>query len=276
MSYDFYAEKYGRPNVREWNQYTILKCTKSGDEEKYKRSVREFYKNKQIDRYWGYTKWFIPDKKDIPANSVLIKIEFRLKKAFISGDDEQFWPKENTLCKDKFLKIPYVRPSSWKGSLRYVVQDLIKKQTENHVERLFGNKKAGEKAKRGRLTFYPTFLNNIDLDVIAPHDRKTKAGKTGISPIYYEVAPKGTPGIFALLYHPFDLIGHEEKLKEEVLQDLEILIETIPAMLTKYGFGAKTTVGYGVTEVKKIEVNGMDCGNDWNTVLEVVKHEYEK
>lgn len=276
MSYDFYAEKYGRLNVREWNQYTIMKCTKRGDEEKYKKSIREFYKNKQIDRYWEYTKWFIPDKKDIPANSILIKIEFQLMKAFISGDDEQFWPKENTLCKDKILKIPYVRPSSWKGSLRYVIRDIMKK-TEIPIERLFGNEKAGKNAKRGRLTFYPTFLNNIDLDVIAPHDKKTKAGKKRISPIYYEVAPKGTPGIFALLYFPFDLLGKDKKeIKEEVTQDFEILNDAIPAMLTKYGFGAKTTAGYGVAEIKKIEVNGKDCGNDWNKVLEVVKHEYEK
>ena len=27
MRYDFYAEKYEHPNIHEWSQYTILKCT---------------------------------------------------------------------------------------------------------------------------------------------------------------------------------------------------------------------------------------------------------
>jgi hypothetical protein len=47
------------------------------------------------------------------------------------------------------------------------------------------------------------------------------------------------------------LLGKDEKeVKEEIAQDLEILKEAIPAMLTKYGFGAKTTAGYGVIEDK--------------------------
>jgi len=75
-----------------------------------------------------------------------------------------------------------------------------------------------------------------------------------------------------LLYFPFDLLGRaEEDAKEEVKQDLEVLKEAIPAMLTKYGFGAKTTAGYGIANVEKIEVNGQDCGIDWDKALEVIK-----
>lgn len=38
-------------------------------------------------------------------------------------------------------------------------------------------------------------------------------------------------------------------------------------MLTKYGFGAKTTSEYGVAEIKRIEVNGKDCGTDWSKII---------
>jgi len=253
MRYDFYAEKYEHPNIHEWSQYTILKCTRIGDRKQYIKSIRNYYKRNQIDRYWSYTKWFIPNESDIPNNSILIKIEFKLKKPFISSDDEQFWPNPgNPLCKDKILRIPYIRPSSWKGSLRSIMRDRLKKPVVV-VERLLGSERAKEELKRGRLTFYPTFLDNIDIDVIAPHDRATKAGKRRISPIFLEIAPENAKGTFSLLYFPFDLLGRaEEEVKEEIEQDLEVLKESIPAMLTKYGFGAKTTAGYGVVK-KDIE-----------------------
>lgn len=280
MRYDFYAEKYEHPNIHEWSQYTILKCTRIGDRKQYIKSIRNYYKRNQIDRYWSYAKWFIPNESNIPNDSILIKIEFKLKKPFISSDDEQFWPNpENPLCKDKVLRIPYIRPSSWKGSLRSVMRDRLKKP-EAIIERLLGSEKAKEELRRGRLAFYPTFLNNIDLDVIAPHDRITKSGKRGISPIFLEVAPENAKGTFSLLYFPFDLIeslyskDEKERAIEEMKEDWQILIEAIQAMLTKYGFGAKTTAGYGIANIEKIEVNGQECGTDWSKVLEAVKNGY--
>ena len=139
-------------------------------------------------------------------------------------------------------------------------------------------KKFNEEAKRyvsedgnrgGRLVFYPAFLNLIGLDIIAPHDRRTRTVKV---PIQFEVAPESAKGTFSLLYFPFDLLGRaEEDAKKEVKQDLEVLKEAILAMLVKYGFGAKTTAGYGIANVEKIEVNGQDCGIDWDKALEVIK-----
>ena len=118
-------------------------------------------------------------------------------------------------------------------------------------------KKFNEEAKRyvsedgnrgGRLVFYPAFLNLIGLEIIAPHDRRTRTVKV---PIQFEVAPENAKGTFSLLYFPFDLIDEEEeRVKKEVKEDLEVLKDAIPAMLTKYGFGAKTTAGYGVVENK--------------------------
>jgi len=96
---------------------------------------------------------------------------------------------------------------------------------------------------RGMLHFYPTFWDKIDMDVINPHDRKTKTGK---NPIYYEVVPSGAKGWFRLLYVPFYYLGKNEKERENVLKDLENVIEGLKAMMITYGFSAKKSSGYGV------------------------------
>jgi len=218
----------------------------------------------------------------LPGHSILIKVIFSLKKPYISRDDDDFYIVDNPVCKDKVFKVPLVRPSSWKGALRYAAMEIIlRKPSEGKINarlalvRLFGNEKdktekflddqLGDESKskykqkvkeiygeepnlRGRLVFYPTFFDKIGLDVIAPHDRKTKTPARG--PIYFETVPEGAEGrggTFSVLYFPFDLIGEsEERVKKELKEDLEILKEAIPAMFTKYGFGAKTTAGYGV------------------------------
>jgi CRISPR-associated protein Cmr2 len=98
----------------------------------------------------------------------------------------------------------------------------------------------------GRLMFYPTFFNLIDVEVINPHSRKTRAGTY---PIYLECVPIGAQGTFSLLYVPFDLIGKEESyIKQQALADLELIAEGLSAMFLTYGFSAKRTSGYGVAE----------------------------
>ncbi len=94
---------------------------------------------------------------------------------------------------------------------------------------------------QGNLHFYPTFFDKIGLEVINPHDRKTGAGK---QPIYFECVPQGTRGAFTLLYVPMKEID-EDKSKE----DLEQVAKGLKVMLTEYGFGAKTSSGYGVADV---------------------------
>lgn len=95
----------------------------------------------------------------------------------------------------------------------------------------------------GMLHFYPTFWNKIDLMVINPHDRKTKTGK---NPIYFEVVPEGAKGIFRLLYVPYHWLGNnDEKLKEEVWEDLSQVVAGLEAMTLEYGFSAKKTIGFG-------------------------------
>ena len=97
---------------------------------------------------------------------------------------------------------------------------------------------------RGRLMYYPTYFDRIDVEVINPHSRETKAGTL---PIYLESVPAGATGVFSLLYVPFDCIGQDEaKTRAEVAADLPLVAEALQAMLTTYGFGAKTSSGFGV------------------------------
>jgi len=98
----------------------------------------------------------------------------------------------------------------------------------------------------GRLMFYPTFFDLIDVEVINPHSRKTRAGT---HPIYLECVPQGAKGTFSLLYVPFDLIGADEtEIRSQALEDLQLVAEGLQAMFLTYGFSAKRTSGYGVAE----------------------------
>jgi CRISPR-associated protein Cmr2 len=98
----------------------------------------------------------------------------------------------------------------------------------------------------GRLMFYPTFFDRIDVEVINPHSRKTRAGT---HPIYLECVPQGAKGTFSLLYVPFDLIGADEaEIRRQALEDLQLVAEGLQAMFLTYGFSAKRTSGYGVAE----------------------------
>ncbi|MCS7010854.1 MAG: hypothetical protein NZL98_05760 [Anaerolineales bacterium] len=100
----------------------------------------------------------------------------------------------------------------------------------------------------GRLMFYPTFFDRIDVEVINPHSRKTKAGT---HPIYLECVPAGAKGVFSLLYVPFDLIGQEEaEIRRQAAEDVQRVAEGLQAMFLIYGFSAKRTSGYGVAEQK--------------------------
>lgn len=96
----------------------------------------------------------------------------------------------------------------------------------------------------GCLRFYPSFFDQIGLEVINPHDRKSGTGK---QPIYLESVPAKTCSIFSLLYLPFDTIGKDDqKSGLQTAQDLLRISKGIQAMMTLYGVGAKTSSGFGI------------------------------
>jgi CRISPR-associated protein Cmr2 len=93
---------------------------------------------------------------------------------------------------------------------------------------------------KGRLHFYPSFFDKIDLEVINPHDRKTKAGTI---PVTIESVPVGSTASFRLLYVPF--VKTEPK---EVLDDLQTVAAAIESMMLTYGFSAKKSSGFGIAK----------------------------
>jgi len=125
-----------------------------------------------------------------------------------------------------------------------------KEARARYVQKIRERFRLDEKAEMphhsGRLMFYPTFFDQIDVEVINPHSRKTKAGT---HPIYLECVPQEAKGIFTLLYVPFDLIGADEaEIRKQALEDLKLVAEGLKEMFLTYGFSAKRTSGYGVAE----------------------------
>lgn len=109
---------------------------------------------------------------------------------------------------------------------------------------LSGGKEGVSEERKGRLLFFSTFFNKIGVEVYNPHDRRTRAGT---HPIVFECVPRGTEGIFRLMYVPFDAIAGVDK-KNEIVDELLLLSEIIEKMFLIYGFSAKKTLDYGIVE----------------------------
>jgi len=133
-----------------------------------------------------------------------------------------------------------------------------KEARERYVQKIRERFRLDEKAEMlhhsGRLMFYPTFFDLIDVEVINPHLRETRAGT---HPIYLECVPQGAKGIFSLLYVPFDIVDQiPESIVEESKKHLCYLAPMIKNLFLTYGFSAKRSSGYGVAkdEIVKGEI----------------------
>lgn len=219
-----------------------------------------------------------PKIDDLPFHSFFLQFTFILAKPYLSKDDEAFYICENPVKKDKVFKVPMVSGSTWKGNMRWTAGRLLEMDTNIderlkkriRISNLFGNENETEERyfdslmpekkddfktimrnlsnkedlRRGRLNFYPTFFDKISLEVINPHDRKTKAG-TGH--IYIESVPDGARGTFSLLYVPFDLMGKLSKeTKQQVAEDINLVYDSLETMMFTYGFSAKKSSGFGI------------------------------
>ena len=117
----------------------------------------------------------------------------------------------------------------------------------NDVKDIFKKYKKS-KAQKGRAIFYPIYFNKLSLEIINPHNRKTKAGT---NPIHYEVVPKGSSSQLQIVYIPFDIVTeNNEVIKNEADEDLKFLKACIQKALDN-GIGAKTKLGWG-----KADING--------------------
>jgi len=195
----------------------------------------------------------VSDVKHMPPLSFILCIPFKLQKPYISKDERDFYLLDNPIRKEKIFQAPMVAASSWKGALRAALWRLNHKENDDIAIRLLGSPRGSEEHQAGRLYFFPTFFSKIGLEVINPHSRATGVGERG--PILMECVPEGV-GKLLLLYVPFGHIGQgEDKRRDEVARDLEVLAEGVRAMLTTYGFGAKTSSGYG-TAREQLVSNG--------------------
>ncbi len=175
-------------------------------------------------------------KKDALSNSDFAGE--RLRQALLFGDEQGEEPGQ-------------VRGfAEYVDSLKPEAKDMYREQVRSR----FGEEdkdNAQDKANAlprhsGRLSFYPTFFDGIDVEVINPHSRETRAGTL---PIYLECVPADATGAFSLLYVPFDLIGKDEDtIRRQAAEDLRVVAEGLQALFLTYGFSAKRTSGFGVAE----------------------------
>ena len=205
------------------------------------RNIQEFYPNPEV-------------LKHLPENSTLIKISFTLRKPYTSKDEGEFHiidrrVFENPIVRDKFTGLPMVRPSTWKGHLRFAAGKVgwDKGDKGKITKRLFGSESEDDNSLKGRLYFFPTFFEEeAEKDVITPLKRNTRTPARG--PIPLEVMKPNKKGEFYLLYVPYPK-GKDFK-EEEIEEDSKFLAEALKLMFYTYGFSAKKTSGFGVIEEK--------------------------
>jgi len=182
-----------------------------------------------------------------PKYSFFLQFVFTLAKPYLSKDDNDFYIIDNPIRKEKVFKVPLVSASSWKGNMRFALRQHFGVRNDDHPSLipLLGNPRNTENDLRsGRLLFYPTFLRNIGVEVFNPHSRKNRAGT---KPILFEAVPKDISGIFRMFYFPFDLTGKTDQT-QLIVQDLESISQGLCKMFLTYGFSAKKSLDYGITE----------------------------
>jgi len=180
----------------------------------------------------------------LPSFSFMLRVPFKLRKPYLSKDDHIFYLLDNPIRKDKVFQTPMIGSTSWKGVFQSTLWQMGYKKEDEEIIRLFGEAREDETGRAGCLYFYPTFFKELDklgLEVINPHDRKTGTGK---NPILIECVPANATGEFILLYVPFG-----SPKPDEVAADLQLIAEGIEKMLTVYGFGAKTSSGFGIAKL---------------------------
>jgi len=213
-----------------------------------------------------------------PSGSFFLRLTLALAKPLITHGDNHFYVIENPVAKDIVFKQPMMRSTSWKGLLRYAMR-LQRKQDQTQLDdeviiRLFGTeKKVAQEGnfQAGRLTFFTTFFNATDLEVLNPHIRERKVGR---QPIPIECIRQGARGEFHLLYTPFDLLNYPDRLPETMV-DLEVTIQALRDLMLDLGFSAKRTSGYGVIRddnlngTLRIKTEGRILRGQFNTFSEL-------
>lgn len=309
MNHDYYLSEAKIKNFNRWNKEKEKSCRTENKKRQWREKSQKGKHNLWLEEVFAKPlaktkkqiqnelkdkdiKDFYPEPKDLqnlPKNSILIKISFILEKPYTSKDEGEFHILngrifENPIVRDKFTGFPMVRPSTWKGHLRFAAGMIDEAEYDNKrdiIRRLFGSESRDDDARKGRLYFFPTFFESEGKeDVITPLKRDTRTPANG--PITLEVMGTGAKGHFYLLYFPYP--KGENWKSEDVFKDLKFTIDALEKMFLHYGFSAKKTSGFGVIHEefedfsliwdKKNEAKNLDFDNINN--FETLKDEIEK
>jgi CRISPR-associated protein Cmr2 len=235
--------------------YHYLEATSIADKNAFRTAWQQNLPYVSNQEWLDFIQPSLPDLSVLPFGSFFIQFEFKLLKPYISRDDNPFYIVDNPIVREKVFRYPMVRATAWKGSLCHALWQMgYQKEDEGdkgeQVQRLFGtaNDEKPDDGKSGRLYFYPSFFDKVGLEVINPHDREKKAGTV---PVLLESVPTiDAQATFTLLYAPLDCIGkNEADPSQQVFDDLQLVAEGLQAMFSIYGFGAKTSSGFGLADV---------------------------
>lgn len=253
-----YAKSENRNDKTEWQNWTLNNATSGIEQRKQALENNGFYQLVTCPEF---------HLDLLPIPSFVIAFQFTLFKPYITGGEDEIYLTQNSILIDHTFGMPTIRESAWKGHLRRAMRETLDRfQPKNKdcgdgdiINRLFGHRDPeADGAHQGDLHFYPTFFDQISLEVINPHDRSSRAGK---NPILFEAVPEGTTGNFILLYTPIlgtqritDGLSHEERETIDrhnrqtitnAQNDLKEISKGIEAMMRRYGFSAKAGDGYG-------------------------------
>jgi len=138
---------------------------------------------------------------------------------------------------DPYMNLPYIPASEIKGIVRSYIED---KLGEQDAEEIFGNEEM-----EGNVNFtdaYPTRSENFLFvpDVITPHynKKKSEADAEPTPVIHLTIAPKVT--FRFLIYYKREDVGKP-------------ICDSLPLVIIR-GLGARSSVGYSLFELSKIEV----------------------
>jgi len=138
---------------------------------------------------------------------------------------------------DPYMNLPYIPASEIKGIVRSYIED---KLGEQDAEEIFGNEE-----REGNVNFtdaYPTRSENFLFvpDVITPHynKKKSEADAEPTPVIHLTIAPKVS--FRFLIYYRREDVGKP-------------ICDTLPLVIMK-GLGARSSVGYSLFELTKVEV----------------------
>ncbi|RLI80840.1 type III-B CRISPR module RAMP protein Cmr6 [Archaeoglobales archaeon] len=199
----------------------------------------------------------------------IAKIDMVLKSRGLTGASSSFAyvPFEVGLSFDPFLCIPYVPGSSIKGAVRAAWKNLkndekfgeeFKDEDKINEDKIFG--KGGANGFAGIVIFsdaFPIEPGKDDFilypDVITPHYSKggedifdeTKASPTPIP--HLSIAPE-------TLFSFVMAIRRSEDMDKKDAKEIFRKVLKATSVAFKLGIGARTSVGYGIFEIKKLKI----------------------